>query len=199
MGPMSGGEDGVMGRASRHLEPPGVEESGLTATPTRQPSGVDVSGRMSRQRRRDTQPELRLRRELHRRGLRFRVDLPLPELPRRRADIVFTRARIAVFVDGCFWHSCPDHATRPAHNAEWWSEKLAKNVARDRETDQRLTAAGWTVLRFWEHTDPVEAADAVAAAWRHVVIGPSREVKVESPGADSLEGESSRKGASTLC
>ncbi|WP_331956325.1 DNA mismatch endonuclease Vsr [Pengzhenrongella sp.] len=124
---------------------------------------------MSRQRRRDTAPELRLRRELHRRGLRFGVDRALPGLPRRRADIVFSRARIAVFVDGCFWHSCPEHATHPASNADWWCEKLARNVARDRETDERLTSADWTVLRFWEHADPVEAADAVEAMWRAVV------------------------------
>lgn len=121
---------------------------------------------MSRQRRRDTTPELLLRHELHRRGMRFRVNAPLPGLPRRRADLLLTRARIAVFVDGCFWHGCPEHATRPAANAEWWASKLARNVERDRETDERLRAEGWIVLRFWEHADAVAAADEVETAWR---------------------------------
>jgi DNA mismatch endonuclease (patch repair protein) len=83
---------------------------------------------------------------------------------RRRADLVFPRHRVAVYVDGCFWHRCPDHATFPKNNAEWWAEKLAGNVARDRDTDARLTAAGWTVIRIWEHEDPVRAADRVQAA-----------------------------------
>jgi DNA mismatch endonuclease (patch repair protein) len=120
-----------------------------------------TSGRMSRQRRRDTASEVLLRRELFRRGLRYRVDHPLPGLPRRRADITFTNARVVVFVDGCFWHSCPQHATAPANNRVWWAEKLARNVARDRETDRHLRALGWFVLRFWEHEDPVLAADVV--------------------------------------
>ncbi len=127
---------------------------------------------MSRQRRRDTSPELLLRRELHRRGLRYRVDAPLPGMPRRRADVLFTRARVAVFVDGCFWHACPEHRTSPAHNGAWWARKLEANVARDRETDARLADAGWTALRFWEHEDAVRAADDVAAAVRSARDGP---------------------------
>ncbi len=130
------------------------------------PSSPAVTARMSRQRRRDTAPELLLRRELHRRGLRFRVDHPLPGMPRRRADVTFTRARIAVFVDGCFWHGCPEHATRPTANADWWAAKLARNVARDRETDAHLRDAGWQVLRFWEHEDIHAAAALIAAAYR---------------------------------
>ncbi len=119
---------------------------------------------MSRQRRRDTAPEVALRRELHRRGARFFVDrAPLPGL-RRRADLVFPRRRVAVYVDGCFWHRCPVHATAPKNNAEWWSAKLTGNVARDRDTDARLAAAGWTVVRIWEHEDPVLAADRVQNA-----------------------------------
>jgi len=129
------------------------------------PSSPDVSARMSRQRRRDTEPELLLRRELHRRGMRFRVDAPIPGLPRRRADVVFTRARIAVFVDGCFWHGCPEHATQPASNAQWWATKLTRNVERDRETDEHLRATGWTVLRFWEHADMAAASAAVFDQW----------------------------------
>lgn len=128
-------------------------------------SSAGVAARMSRQARRDTAPEVALRRELHRRGLRFRVEYPIPGMPRRRADIAFTRAKIAVFVDGCFWHGCPDHKGKPAANAAWWAAKLAGNVARDHETDAHLRALGWTVLRFWEHTDIDSAADAVVAEW----------------------------------
>ncbi len=98
--------------------------------------------------------------------MRFRVDWPLPGLPRRRADIAFTRRHVAVFVDGCFWHACPVHRTAPASNAVWWAAKLEKNVLRDRDTDEHLGRLGWTVLRFWEHEDPVSAADRVEAAVR---------------------------------
>lgn len=82
-------------------------------------------------------------------------------MPRRRADILFPRRRLAIFVDGCFWHSCPLHGTVPRTNNAWWATKLASNVARDRETDRRLFEAGWTVVRFWEHEDPVAAADLI--------------------------------------
>lgn len=116
---------------------------------------------MSQQATRDTAPEMALRRELHRRGLRYRVHRkPLPGV-RRTVDVVFTTAKIAVFVDGCFWHRCPDHATFPATNARWWSEKLDRNVERDRDTDRRLGEAGWAVIRIWEHEDPKSAADRV--------------------------------------
>lgn len=117
--------------------------------------------RMSRQRRRDTAPEMALRRELHRRGLRFFVDRAPIAGMRRRADLVFPRRRVAVYVDGCFWHRCPLHATAPKNNAQWWDEKLAANVRRDRDTDARLTDAGWTVVRVWEHEDATTAADRV--------------------------------------
>ena len=125
-----------------------------------------TSARMRAQRRRDTAPEVALRRELHRRGARFFVDrAPLRGL-RRRADLVFPRKRVAVYVDGCFWHSCPQHATSPKNNAQWWADKLAANVVRDRDTNARLAAAGWRVVRIWEHEDPAEAADRVQAALR---------------------------------
>ncbi|MGW5388025.1 very short patch repair endonuclease [Nocardia sp. NPDC003963] len=120
-----------------------------------------TSARMSRQRRAHTAPELALRRELHRRGLRYFVDRAPLRGQRRRADLVFPRRRIAVYVDGCFWHRCPEHATDPKNNAAWWAEKLAGNVARDRATDSALRAAGWQVVRIWEHEDPVLAADRV--------------------------------------
>lgn len=132
--------------------------------PARPQTDARTSARMSRQRRRDTAPEVALRRELHRRGLRFYVDrAPLPGV-RRRADLVFPRRRVAVYVDGCFWHRCPLHATDPKNNARWWADKLARNVERDRDTDSRLAAAGWTVVRVWEHEDPMTAATQVVDA-----------------------------------
>lgn len=125
-----------------------------------------TSARLARQRQADTSPELALRRELHRRGLRYFTDrAPLPGL-RRRADLVFPRRRVAVYVDGCFWHRCPQHATFPKNNARWWSDKLAGNVARDRDTDARLVAAGWRVVRVWEHECVTAAADRVQDVMR---------------------------------
>jgi DNA mismatch endonuclease, patch repair protein len=116
---------------------------------------------MSRQRRRDTDPEVLLRRRLHRLGYRFRVNYPLPGRRRRTIDIAFTRAKVAVFVDGCFWHACPEHATWPRANSVWWREKLEKNRARDAETDELLREAGWRVVRVWEHASVEEALGAV--------------------------------------
>ncbi len=130
---------------------------GLSTTP-------DVSARMSRQVTRDTAPELALRRELHRRGFRFRKEWAVPGMPRRRMDIAFTRKRVAVFVDGCFWHSCPMHATAPRANGAWWSAKLNQNVIRDRATDDHLTELGWLVVRVWEHEAPDVAADRIVGA-----------------------------------
>ena len=121
---------------------------------------------MQNTRRRDTAPELELRRELHSRGLRYRVDLQILPGLRRRADLVFSRAKVAVYVDGCFWHSCPIHATQPKANGEFWAAKLAANEARDRDTDQRLATAGWTVVRVWEHEDGLLAAQRVFDAVR---------------------------------
>lgn len=121
---------------------------------------------MSRQRRRDTAPEVALRRELHRRGARFFVDRAPVSGLRRRADLVFPRLKVAVYVDGCFWHRCPDHATDPKNNAQWWAEKLAANVTRDRDTDMKLAANGWQVVRIWEHEAAATAADKVQACLR---------------------------------
>ena len=120
-----------------------------------------TSARLSKQRRRDTKPEVALRRELHRRGLRYFVERAQLKGMRRRADLVFPRRKVAVYVDGCFWHSCPVHATKPRNNAQWWADKLAANVARDRDTDTRLIEEGWRVVRIWEHEDPVVAAQRV--------------------------------------
>jgi len=107
-----------------------------------------------------------IRREAHRRGLRYRVDAPLPGMPRRRADMVFPRRGVAVFVDGCFWHSCPIHSSLPRANREWWVAKLRRNTERDRDTDERLRALGCTVLRFWEHEEPCTVVDSVEEAVR---------------------------------
>jgi DNA mismatch endonuclease (patch repair protein) len=107
---------------------------------------------------RDTAPELAVRSAVHRLGLRYRVSVrPVPAL-RRTADLVFRRVQLAVFVDGCFWHGCPEHATSPALNRDFWRTKLDRNRMRDEETDAALERAGWAVLRIWEHEDPHEAA-----------------------------------------
>lgn len=115
---------------------------------------------------RDTKPELALRRALHALGFRYRVSVrPLPQV-RRTADLVFPKAKVAVFVDGCFWHSCPQHRTRPATNAEFWIEKLERTQRRDAETDQLLAEAGWSVIRVWEHEDIADAVTRVTAEVR---------------------------------
>jgi DNA mismatch endonuclease (patch repair protein) len=122
---------------------------------------------MQGNKRRDTRPELALRRAVHALGLRYRVDAaPVPGL-RRRADLLFTRARVAVYLDGCFWHGCPQHYTIPkGPNASYWADKVARNRERDRDTDRRLGADGWHVIRIWEHEDAHEAAQRVLAAVR---------------------------------
>ncbi len=110
-----------------------------------------------------TGPEILIRRELHRRGLRYRVNYaPLPGRP----DIAFTGARVAVFIDGCFWHSCPDHAVLPRNNREWWQAKLSRTVERDREKDQQLDKLGWVAMHVWEHEDPIRATDAIEELWK---------------------------------
>lgn len=115
-----------------------------------------------------------MRRLLHRAGFRYRVDAQVIPGLRRRADLVFTRARLAVFVDGCFWHGCPVHGTAPKQNAAWWAAKLESNRVRDRDTNDRLREAGWTVVRVWEHEAPEVAAQAIAAALGHESNGSCR-------------------------
>lgn len=118
---------------------------------------------MRSNRRVDTGPERRLRSALHALGLRFRKDYPIATADRRvRPDVVFTRARICVFCDGCFWHSCPEHASMPQTNREFWERKLERNVERDRQVDRALATEGWTVMRTWEHEEPDAAALRVA-------------------------------------
>lgn len=130
------------------------------------PSSAVVRRRMQQQRRRDTRPELELRRALHAAGLHYRVERPVLPGMRRRADVVFGPAKVAVFVDGCFWHMCPQHASFPRANADWWREKLERNRERDRDTDRLLLDQGWLPVRVWEHEDMTQAALAVAEAVR---------------------------------
>jgi DNA mismatch endonuclease (patch repair protein) len=106
---------------------------------------------MKRQARKDTNPEVELRKLLHARGLRYRVGVKVPGMARRTIDIAFASVKVAVFVDGCFWHGCPEHGTWPVANGEWWREKILKNRARDEETTEHLIGWGWCVLRVWEH------------------------------------------------
>ncbi|MRH28429.1 DNA mismatch endonuclease Vsr [Microbacterium sp. SYP-A9085] len=114
-------------------------------------------------RSRDTAPELAVRSLLHARGLRYRTNFRPDRTLRRTADVVFTRRRVAVFIDGCFWHGCPTHLAMPRSHVEYWGPKIQRNRDRDQETNELLRAAGWTVLRFWEHEDPAEVADSIAA------------------------------------
>lgn len=116
---------------------------------------------MQGNRRRDTAPELALRSALHARGRRFRVQYPVPGRPRRSIDIAFTRQRLAVLVDGCFWHGCPTHGSSPKTNSTYWEMKVLRNQARDTDTDSALREAGWTVLRVWEHASVEEAVTLV--------------------------------------
>lgn len=134
---------------------------------------------MQGNRGRDTGPEIAVRRIVHSRGLRYRVDArPLAAL-NRRADLVFSRAKVAVFIDGCFWHGCPDHHTVAKANATYWAEKVAGNRRRDLDTSERLKDAGWLVLRFWEHQPPSEVAEAIIHA-----VQERREVVVHHHGRD---------------
>ncbi|WP_107119058.1 very short patch repair endonuclease [Streptomyces bungoensis] len=122
-------------------------------------SSTAVRAVMTANKSRDTKPERLLRSVLHRQGFRYRVNArPLPDL-RRTADLVFFKARVAVFVDGCYWHGCPEHYRPATKRSEWWRAKIQRNQARDADTDSRLCEEGWTVIRIWEH----EAADVAAA------------------------------------
>lgn len=128
-------------------------------------SDQNVSKRMRANPKRDTKPEVRVRSGLHRAGLRFRKNLMI-RLPERsvRPDIVFTRAKLAVFIDGCFWHQCPEHGNVPRTNVDYWVPKLRRNVERDRATDAALEVAGWHVIRAWEHEPVEQTVERVLAA-----------------------------------
>jgi DNA mismatch endonuclease, patch repair protein len=134
----------------------------VTSLPYPLPLDEAVSYRMRRNMKRDTRPELALRSELHGRGARFRVNLLVhADGIRVRPDVVFTRRKVAVFVDGCFWHGCPQHGNMPSRNAEYWRLKLERNARRDALVTEGLSAAGWNVLRVWEHEPVSKAADVV--------------------------------------
>lgn len=129
------------------------------------PSSPAASAVMRGNRRRDTRPEMALRRALHRLGARYRVDLRIEAGDVVvRPDVVFTRRRLAIFVDGCFWHACAQHGTKPSVNLAYWQAKLARNVARDQRVTEALTTSGWRVIRVWEHEDPEDAACVIAGA-----------------------------------
>ena len=133
----------------------------LSSDPPPSASSPVVHRRMRNVRQRDTPGELALRRELHRLGLRYRLDVRLLRPLPRRADVVFFTAHVAVFVDGCFWHSCPEHGIIPKTNTAWWQAKLARTRERDAETVALLQEAGWAVVRMWEHDDPLTVAKTV--------------------------------------
>lgn len=135
---------------------------GKTGPPASSPA---VSKTMSKIRRRDTKLELKVRRELHRRCLRFRVDYAaVPGRP----DIAFTRVMVAVFLDGCFWHGCPLHGTSPKSNADWWKAKITRNLERDARVRDQLEDLGWLVLRYWAHDDVDDICDEIEDVWRNL-------------------------------
>ncbi|MCO1616640.1 very short patch repair endonuclease [Micromonospora sp. CPM1] len=137
-------------------------------------SSPAVRNVMRANRPRDTRPEMTLRSAVHALGLRYRVDRqPLAGL-RRKADLVFAGPRVAVFVDGCFWHGCPEHYRPSNRNSEFWSNKIEGNRDRDAQTDEKLAAAGWTVIRVWEHDDPHQAASRIAQAVLALRTSPHR-------------------------
>ena len=155
----------------QHRRKPKPQPASSSRADYRPPDGSWASSAANRKtmqanRSRDTRPELAVRSAVHARGLRYRVAVRPVRGVRRSADLVFTRARVAVFLDGCFWHGCPDHFQLPATNPGYWGPKIAANAARDAETDALLAAEGWTVLRFWEHTLAVEAATRIEGVVR---------------------------------
>jgi DNA mismatch endonuclease (patch repair protein) len=140
---------------------------------------------MERQRRRDTRPELDLRKALHAAGYRFRVNYPVPGQPRRSIDVAFTKQRLAVFVDGCFWHGCQDHGVSPRNNSTWWAEKLERNRQRDLDVSRHLEEAGWRVIRLWEHEAVADQLARLQGSLRSEVA--ERAVASEAPAGDATE------------
>lgn len=137
-------------------------------------SSVAVRSRMQSTPQRDTPGELRIRKQLHAMGLRYSVDAkPLTDSP-RRADILFRRAKVAIFVDGCFWHGCPEHGSWPKANEQFWRAKILSNIQRDADTNDRLRNRGWLVIRIWEHEDPLIAARRIARRVRSRLVRVTR-------------------------
>lgn len=147
-------------------------------------TGEAVSRRMSTLKRKDNDAELAVRRLLHAAGFRYRVHYPVPGLRRRTIDIAFTGAKVAVFIDGCFWHGCPEHGTKPASNSDWWAAKLAANLGRDNDTRVHLENLDWLVLRIWEHEKPGAACAVVRDALSSRRSAVSEEVQLPSRSGD---------------
>lgn len=141
-------------------------ESTWAAPPDSWASSAATRRSMQGNRSRDTQPELAVRRLVHAAGLRYYVNRRIPGVTRRSADLVFPRTKVAVFIDGCFWHGCPKHYIRPKTNPDYWTAKIEGNRRRDAATDQELAEAGWLVLRFWEHQPALEVASKITDAVR---------------------------------
>lgn len=137
---------------------------GTRESPTSWATSPAVRSTMRGNRGRDTSPEMALRRGLHAAGMRYRLHVRVPGMPRRTIDVAWQNLRLAVFMDGCFWHGCPQHRVNPKLNAEFWGSKISRNRARDLETSGHLEQQGWLVLRFWEHDDVELAVQCVAAA-----------------------------------
>jgi len=138
----------------------------MSPQPTPPASSDAARRRMRSTPKEGTRTEMKLRSRLWARGLRFRVQFRIADLPRCRVDIAFPRAHLAVFVDGCFWHRCPEHYSLPRANGAWWRQKLERNVSRDIETTERLKALGWSVMRIWEHEETDLAAERIEAVVR---------------------------------
>lgn len=152
-----------MTRASAAYAKPVKQRAGRAKPQRPAPLSETVSRQMSAMPGRDTGTEMALRRELHNRGMRSRTHVKtLPGKP----DIAFTRARMSVFVDGCFWHRCADHGTAPKNNGKWWADKLDANVARGRRNNDELRKLGWTTVHVWEYEDPAAAAEVITKQWR---------------------------------
>lgn len=138
----------------------------MGTTPESWAASAAVRAVMQGNRSRDTAPEKALRSAVHALGLRYRVNMRPERQIRRSADLVFTRVKVAVFLDGCFWHGCSDHHRPARTNQDFWAEKISGNKKRDSDTDTRLTAAGWAVIRVWEHEDPSDAAHRIETVVR---------------------------------
>ena len=165
-GPTTAGVSTRLSRVAQEIaQSVASEPAGTAAKPYPFPTSAGVTANMKANRRTDTKPELALRAALHAMGYRYRKDFRL-DLPLRRVrpDVAFTRRKVAVFVDGCFWHACPEHGSKPKSNEWYWSPKLARNVERDRAADEALVQAGWTVVRLWEHTPLPDAVALVVGA-----------------------------------
>lgn len=143
--------------------------SDLPTRSTPKASSAEARKRMQATKGRDTKPELVIRSKLHRMGFRFRVDLPLIPGSRKRADIVFPSARVAVFIDGCFWHGCPLHRSWPKQNGEFWRTKIEANIRRDMDSNAALTELGWQVIRIWEHERLDAAIERIIEAVRPTI------------------------------